>query len=129
MLIKLENKTIINSESILSIRFIENLWCIKLTNEYETNLKEGEYEWLMTINGNLVQINEELALSINAIVMLQENDEGFLVGWEGEPPIQIAKEKGDLLILFITNGGKQVNLSDKIEELQGMEVDVNFNKL
>jgi hypothetical protein len=129
MLIKLKNKITINSDAILSISFVDNAWCVKLTNKYETLLKEGEYEWLMTIIGHMVQINEVLAISMHAIVMFKENEEGYLIGWGGEPPIQITKEKGDLLALFITGEKKELTLSDKIEELQGMEVDVNFNKL
>ena len=129
MLIKLKNKTTINSNAILSIRFIDNSWCIKLTNKYETLLEEGEYEWLMTIVGNMIQVNSELSVSMNAIVMLKENEEGYLIGWGGEPPIQIEKEKGELLATFITGEEKQLVLSEKILELQGMEVDVNFKKL
>lgn len=129
MLIKLKNKTTIDSESILSIRLADNIWCVKLTNGYETALAKDEFGWLMTTVGNMIKVNDELALSMHAIVMFEPNESGYLIGWEGEPPIQITKEKGDLLTTFISGHKKQIVLEDRIAFLLEQNVEMNYNEL
>lgn len=128
MLIKLQNQKTISSEKIVSIKKIDNIWCVKLNNG-EVNLADGEYKWLMTTVGNLVEINPTLSVSIESIVMFEPNQNGYLIGWEGEPPIEITKEKGQLLIDFLSEYKQYMVLSDRIAFLQESQIQPEYNQI
>lgn len=129
MLIELKNKTTISTEKIISIKNAENIWTIKLSNMYEIPLFEGEYEWLMTNVGNIIEIRPDLAVNMHAIVMLEPNQNGYLIGWEGEPPIEITSEKATLLITFLSEHKHHMILEDRIQFLVSKDVSPNYNKL
>lgn len=128
MLIKLQNQKTISSEKIVSIKNVDNTWCVKLNNG-EVELADGEYEWLMTTVGNLVQITPTLSVSIEGIVMFEPNQNGYLIGWEGEPPIEITQEKGQLLIDFLSEYKQYLVLSDRIAFLQENQIQPEYNQI
>ena len=128
MLIKLQNQKTISSEKIVSIKNVDNTWCVKLNNG-EVELADGEYEWLMTTVGNLVQITPTLSVSIEGIVMFEPNQNGYLIGWEGEPPIEITQEKGQFLIDFLSEYKQYIVLADRITFLQENQVQPEYNQI
>jgi hypothetical protein len=129
MLIQFANSTTVSSEAIVSIKYVNAEWCIKLSNGYEVGLAEGEFEWLMTIDGNLLKINDELALSVKSIIMFEENEDGYLIGWVGEPPIEISQEKGVLFKEFLSSKQQHIVLADRIAYLEENDVPVKINTL
>lgn len=129
MLIEFQSGKTISSSSIVSIKLDNAVWCVKLENGYQVELAEGEFEWLMTLDGILIKINEVLALSMNAIIMLEPNESGFMIGWISEPPIQITKEKGTLLKEFLSMKEQHIVLADRIAFLQEKGIPVQFNTL
>lgn len=129
MLIEFQNNTTISNNSIVSIKLLNAVWSIKLQNGYTVDLIDGEIEWLMTIDGNLIKINDELVLSMSAIVMLEPNEDGYMIGWMGEPPIQITEEKGLLLKGFLSEREQHIVLADRIQYLQENNVGIQFNFL
>jgi len=97
MLIELQNNTTINSESVVSVRLADDVWTIKMSNGYPIILEQGEYEWFMKINGMMIEVLPDLAVNIDAIVLFEPNETGYIIGWEGEPPIDMSTEKWELL--------------------------------
>lgn len=129
MLIEFQNNTTISNSAIVSIRLSEAVWSVKLSNGYQVDLAEGEVEWLMTVDGNLIKVSDDLVLSMSSIVMFEPNEDGYMIGWMGEPPLQITQEKGELLKDFLSEREQHIVLADRIQYLQGNGVTVKFNFL
>lgn len=129
MLIQLLSNKTIKSESVISIRKIAEVWTIKLSNSYLVELAPIEYEWFMTINGNLIEVLPDLSINIGAIVLFEPNETGFIIGWEGEPPIEISQEKGQLLQDNLLLNHQHIILADRIGFLQENYISPNYVSL
>lgn len=114
MLIELENLSTLKMESIVSIRNEAGQWIIKMANGYDIQISPTEYEWLMTIGGRLVQIKPDLALSLDSIIMFEPNEDGYMIGWHGEPPVQLTESEGEQLITKLVSIHHHTVLSERI---------------
>lgn len=128
MLIELLNKDRLDTDSLV---YIENVggWKIKLTNGSSVDLSDEEYLWLMTICGDLVEINSKLSISIFTIVFTQPNEQGILIFWNGEPPIQISKSEGEKLDIYIKERKQHIILSERMDYLISKNVTPEYKKL
>jgi len=111
-----DGKTLRN-DSIISIKNELDVWTVKMTNGYLIPITNDEYPWLMTVCGTLIQIQDDLALNMDCIIMFEPNESGYLIGWIGEPPVQLTQEDGLALIQKLQEIQQHIILSERIDYL------------
>ena len=92
MLIQLLSNKTIKSESVISIRKIAEVWTIKLSNSYLVELAPIEYEWFMTINGNLIEVLPDLSIKV-LLFYLNRMRRDLLLDGRANPPLKYLKKK------------------------------------
>jgi hypothetical protein len=128
MLIELKTNNRMDTESIVYLEYVDG-WRIKMTNGSTVDLDDYEYPWLMTICGDLLEVNSKLSINILTIVLIQPNEQGFLIFWNGEPPIQITVDEGEKLNNYIKEKKQHVILFERINFLIEKNININYKKL
>ena len=131
MIIELSNGSCLENTHIQSLEKTNNVWNLKMANKQLIPILESEYAWIMTICQFLVEIRNDFAFNLHAISFLIPTNTGFLMGWKGEPPVEVTEAEGQLIKEKLTKEPfLYLKLADRINELSEYNVSPSeYNKL